>query len=441
MTSATPLASHEKLFASTWESHTGSIFDISQCDEQTTKLEALASTPHKSSLIHAVFAKRANAVVTSSYDRTIRFRDLITFEQRGPSLRFLEPVEKISFDPLEQRFFTMHRRSQIIWAWKPPKTWANQIFLTSGDSRNIFFTSRGDSASALMIDKKTESFSVEATDPIFPEEVFRKSRGSRSSTHLIANPARKSFLIIDPKIQSIHEIHEETSTLLNEYKGISGTVTCSSVSANGRYLALVSKAGSRTTVLDLERKTSKSHSNGLQGVTSIEFSPENEQEVIVSYEDTISWMNWKTGKIERQETFGEGEITDLGVYPAKGLVAVGSSDRTAMVFKESQWEPISPIIQHEERVSLIKFVDEGRFIVTGEKNNQVRIWDVSTGTPIGPPLTHNERILHIDVCDESNKILTVCAEGRVKIWPTPTLDEREFPQIRKWLENHVYTDF
>jgi len=245
----------------------------------------------------------------------------------------------------------------------------------------------------------------------------------------------------------IKEVDEKTLETKWQYQGHVPDLDQVVLSSDGRYLGVVvdsSKKRPRDAFVVIDLKLGKMTFMYLDQskIRAISFSPNSPDELILASDrNLLTWINWRTKKMTRERRYGEGTIYALDGSPARGLLAVASSDRTAAVFREKSWERVSPVVLHDERVGFVRLIEGTDFVVSGGKSNTAKIWDLKSGLSVGPVLQHKDRLLKIDVSPESQTICTVCSNGRVKLWPVPVKDERELSEIRTWLEKRVYTDF
>ncbi|KAG9136109.1 hypothetical protein Leryth_003727 [Lithospermum erythrorhizon] len=70
-------------------------------------------------------------------------------------------------------------------------------------------------------------------------------------------------------------------------------------------------------------------------------------------------------------------ILSLDIHHTKDLIATGGADANAVVFDRSSGEILSTLSGHSKRVTSVKFVTEGDFVVTGSADKTVRIWQGS----------------------------------------------------------------
>ncbi|KAG9141569.1 hypothetical protein Leryth_022243 [Lithospermum erythrorhizon] len=70
-------------------------------------------------------------------------------------------------------------------------------------------------------------------------------------------------------------------------------------------------------------------------------------------------------------------ILSLDIHHTKDLIATGGADANAVIFDRPSGEILSTLSGHSKRVTSVKFVTEGDFVVTGSADKTVRIWQGS----------------------------------------------------------------
>jgi len=63
---------------------------------------------------------------------------------------------------------------------------------------------------------------------------------------------------------------------------------------------------------------------------------------------------------------------------------------------------------------------DGSLIATGSDDKTARVWDAESGEPVSPPLEHSDRVIFVGFRDAGNQLVTVSADAVIRIW---TLDD------------------
>jgi WD40 repeat protein len=72
-------------------------------------------------------------------------------------------------------------------------------------------------------------------------------------------------------------------------------------------------------------------------------------------------------------------------------VVTASWDHTARVRDAATGAPLSPPLQHQDRVWRAAFSPDGTCVVTASWDHTARVWDARTGQPLSPPPPHQAR--------------------------------------------------
>ena len=77
---------------------------------------------------------------------------------------------------------------------------------------------------------------------------------------------------------------------------------------------------------------------------------------------------------------------------------------------------------HELDVVAVRFTEDGRYVVSGAKDDTVQIWKATTGLRVGAKLfddQNNNNVTAIEVRGGDTEIVSMQGDGRVTIWPGP----------------------
>jgi WD40 repeat protein len=72
--------------------------------------------------------------------------------------------------------------------------------------------------------------------------------------------------------------------------------------------------------------------------------------------------------------------------------------------------------QHDGIVNDVSVSRDGRTILSGSDDKTARLWDARTGLALGPPLKHSDRILNVALSPDGQVAVTICADGSAHLW-------------------------
>ncbi len=114
-----------------------------------------------------------------------------------------------------------------------------------------------------------------------------------------------------------------------------------------------------------------------------------------------------------------GSFWDASFSPDGLRIATACDDKTARVWDAASGAPISPVLQHPDTVSHIRWNQAGTRIVT-TSNAEARVWDAASGKPASPPLKHGERIWGASFSPNGRLVVTASADDTGQVWDAET---------------------
>jgi WD40 repeat protein len=110
-------------------------------------------------------------------------------------------------------------------------------------------------------------------------------------------------------------------------------------------------------------------------------------------------------------------------HPESWLVATGSDDRTARLWKLTPGYPFASLEGHTGPISGVVWSSDGKQLVTTSKDATIRIWNVtSAGATSRPPLTGHTKMVYAPSLVETPAgkwLVTPSTDGTARVWSFP----------------------
>jgi len=174
------------------------------------------------------------------------------------------------------------------------------------------------------------------------------------------------------------------------------------------------------------------HTEALGGLA---FSYESSQQLVTVSKDTTLklWtvdLEGGTMATVRTEIAHDKDINCVAIAPT-GLVATGSQDKFAKIWKSDDLSLVTVLKGHTRGVWCVKFSTTDRLLATGSADATVRIWSLAEGSCVKQFLGHESSVLRVSSSDNGGQLVSSSSEGLVKVWwvtrqeCTATLDTGE----------------
>ncbi|KAF5343412.1 hypothetical protein D9757_015390 [Collybiopsis confluens] len=178
-------------------------------------------------------------------------------------------------------------------------------------------------------------------------------------------------------------------------------------------------------------------------VTSVAFSPDGQQVVSGSYDETVRIWNVQTGQKSGDPLHGHtSRVTSVAFPPDGQQVVSGSHDQTVRIWNVQTGQQIGdplhrhtsqnlecpdrtadwdPLYGHTSVVTSVAFSCDGQQVVSGSADQTVRIWNVKTGQQIGDPLYgHTSMVTSVAFSPDGQQVVSGSADETVVIWNVQT---------------------
>jgi len=164
-------------------------------------------------------------------------------------------------------------------------------------------------------------------------------------------------------------------------------------------------------------------------VSSVTLSPDGEQVLTSSSDNTVRVWDVATGREVRRFYGGEGKFSPDGKQVLTGSydntvgrwdVPASAADKIVRFWDVTTGREVRRFTGHADRVHLVEFSPSGTQVLTGSKDNTARLWNAATGQELHAFRGHTGMILSIAFSTNGNQVLTESDDGTVRVWEVAT---------------------
>jgi WD40 repeat protein len=111
-------------------------------------------------------------------------------------------------------------------------------------------------------------------------------------------------------------------------------------------------------------------------------------------------------------------VTCLAFSPDGKYVVTGGRDNVARVWEMANGKPVSPELAHRDYVICVAFSPDGKYVATGSRDNTARVWESKSGKPVGLPLEHRSWVDGVAFSPDGKYLLTGSLDNTARVWET-----------------------
>ena len=147
----------------------------------------------------------------------------------------------------------------------------------------------------------------------------------------------------------------------------------------------------------------KGHSNAITGLV---FSPDGNQLISVSGDNTARIWNVRTQKILHILKGHTDRNYVVAFSPDGNLAVTGSDDDTLKLWNAKSGALIKTLKGHKRYVRSVAFSPNGKYLLSGSGDKSIRMWDGRTGRFIKVLARQNRTVESLSISPDSTKVLT-----------------------------------
>jgi WD40 repeat protein len=115
-------------------------------------------------------------------------------------------------------------------------------------------------------------------------------------------------------------------------------------------------------------------------------------------------------------------VVSVAFSPDGKQIVSGGWDNNVRLWGARTGKPIGqPFTGHKKWVSSVAFSPDGKQIISGSNDKTLRLWDVRTGNPIGQPFTgHTDGVRFVAFSPDGKQIISGSEDKTVRLWDVRT---------------------
>jgi len=154
-------------------------------------------------------------------------------------------------------------------------------------------------------------------------------------------------------------------------------------------------------------------------VRQLAFSPDGQQLLGVSDDQTVRLWNLKTGQQLQILQKHTATITQAQFSPDGQRIVTASWDGTAQIWDTASGQHLTTL-HHQDVVSTAFFSPDSKLIVTASWDRTARVWDVATGTLRVILAGHRSAVMDARFSPDGQMVVTASDDGTARLWNAQT---------------------
>lgn len=157
---------------------------------------------------------------------------------------------------------------------------------------------------------------------------------------------------------------------------------------------------------------------GLMMVKAVAFSPNSEIVISASVNGKIKLWDIKGKGLERGVFYHDSEVRCLAVDPNSNTLASGDVEGCIKLWNLGSLsdQPIKIIRQEQQTINSLAFSSDGKRLVSGVNNGNIKIWDTKIWKKYSVNGQHLEPVNSVAFSPDNNLIASGSDDKTIKIW-------------------------